>query len=216
MSKKKIVGIYKITSPTGKSYIGQSRNIERRFRSYKSLTCKPQILIYRSLVKHGVENHRFEIIELCDFSQLNIRERYWQEYYNTLSPNGLNCCLVSTISKPMVVSDEVRAKISKGNMGKEVSPETRKRMSESMYKRIKSGAYTHKSTPCSEEKREKQSIKCYCYDIQGTFVTGYKSIIEAGRVLGVNLADINQALKGKRGLIGGFQWRLYKSKKYPL
>jgi hypothetical protein len=32
-----IVGIYKITSPSGKVYIGQSINIERRIKEYKNL-----------------------------------------------------------------------------------------------------------------------------------------------------------------------------------
>jgi len=30
------IGIYKITSPTGKIYVGQSCNIERRFNTYNS------------------------------------------------------------------------------------------------------------------------------------------------------------------------------------
>lgn len=34
---KSIIGIYKITNPKGKSYIGQSINIYRRFKEYKNL-----------------------------------------------------------------------------------------------------------------------------------------------------------------------------------
>jgi len=36
----KVCGIYKITSPTNKVYIGQSTNILFRFRAYKRLNCK--------------------------------------------------------------------------------------------------------------------------------------------------------------------------------
>ena len=32
-----MIGIYKITSPNGKIYIGQSINIDRRFKSYRKL-----------------------------------------------------------------------------------------------------------------------------------------------------------------------------------
>lgn len=54
-----IIGIYKITSPTGKIYIGQSVNIEKRWNSYyKNLSCKEQRIIYNSLKKHGFENYR--------------------------------------------------------------------------------------------------------------------------------------------------------------
>ena len=38
----KICGIYKITSPTGKIYIGQSANIKSRITNYKNARCKCQ------------------------------------------------------------------------------------------------------------------------------------------------------------------------------
>jgi len=63
MNKKQ--GIYKITSPSGRVYIGQSVNIEKRFKKYVRLDCKEQTRLYRSFKKHGVENHMLEIIELC-------------------------------------------------------------------------------------------------------------------------------------------------------
>ena len=58
-----MIGIYKITNPTNKIYIGQSTNIGNRFKHYKSLDCKRQSSLYKSFLKHGVENHNFEIIE---------------------------------------------------------------------------------------------------------------------------------------------------------
>lgn len=62
----KICGIYKITSPSGRIYIGQSEDINRRFHQYKKLNCKKQWLLYKSFVKYGVDNHIFEIIVECD------------------------------------------------------------------------------------------------------------------------------------------------------
>ena len=48
-----MIGIYKITSPTKKIYIGQSINIEYRIESYKKLIrCKKQIKLYNSLKKY--------------------------------------------------------------------------------------------------------------------------------------------------------------------
>ena len=57
-----MIGIYKITSPLGYIYIGQSINIDYRFNVYKKLKCKSQLRIYNSFVKYGVDNHIFEII----------------------------------------------------------------------------------------------------------------------------------------------------------
>lgn len=85
-----MIGIYKITSPTEKVYVGQSINIERRWKSYKKLQCKQQTIIYRSLVKHGWINHRFEVIEECSIEQLNEREAYWIKNNNCVL-NGMNC-----------------------------------------------------------------------------------------------------------------------------
>ena len=67
--KKKIVGIYKITNPKGRVYIGQSINIFKRFSYYKMLQCKGQKKVYSSLVKYGYENHKFEIVTEGDFNK---------------------------------------------------------------------------------------------------------------------------------------------------
>jgi len=85
-----MIGIYKITNPKGKIYIGQSTNIKERFRKYNKLNNKRQTKLYYSLKKYGIDNHQFEIIEECNTSQLNEREIYWGTYYNVLGDDGLN------------------------------------------------------------------------------------------------------------------------------
>jgi group I intron endonuclease len=107
-----MIGIYKITSPTNKIYIGQSINIEKRFLDYKKLRCKSQIALYNSFVKHGIETHLFEIIEDCEIELLNERERYWQDFYNVLE-SGLNCKLTNTKDKNGCHNDITKIKIRK-------------------------------------------------------------------------------------------------------
>ena len=108
------VGIYKITSPSGKVYIGQSNNIRKRKANYKrTVHCKGQVRLYNSLCKHGFDNHEFTVLEYCDVSQLNTRERHWQDFFDVIGLNGLNCKLTKTSDKPMVLSEEARMKISK-------------------------------------------------------------------------------------------------------
>lgn len=68
-----MIGIYKIISPSGKIYIGQSIDIDRRIYDYILLRCKAQTILYNSLKKHGFNNHVFEIIEECDIDKLNER-----------------------------------------------------------------------------------------------------------------------------------------------
>ena len=145
-----MIGIYKITNPKNKVYIGQSINLSYRFKKYKQLQCKNQKLLYNSFIKYGIKNHKFEIIEECIIDLLNERERYWQEYYNVLH-DGLNCSLVSTKNKKYIHSEETKKKISLANNGKKrtesfrllmrnkminISDETRKKMSESAKNKI--------------------------------------------------------------------------------
>jgi group I intron endonuclease len=75
-----MIGIYKITNPKGKIYIGQSMNINKRKYAYKSADKRvigPKIS--NSLNKYGWENHKFEIIEECNIDQLYEKEVYWKE-----------------------------------------------------------------------------------------------------------------------------------------
>ena len=55
--------LYKITSPSNKVYIGQTRNLSGRKSCYKYLRCKGQPLLYNSLKKYSWDNHVFEIIK---------------------------------------------------------------------------------------------------------------------------------------------------------
>jgi group I intron endonuclease len=114
-----IIGIYKITSPTGRVYIGKSKNIKNRFSGYnKPKKSKLQVRLYNSFIKHGVGNHVFEIIEECPISELYCRERHWQNFYNVLDKDkGLNCVLSACENHPAVTTDETRKNMSESKSG---------------------------------------------------------------------------------------------------
>lgn len=131
-----MVGIYKIISPSGRIYIGQSRNINKRFNGYKKLmkSNETQLRLLRSFKKYGVNSHIFEIIEECIVENLNVRERYWQDKFNVLGEQGLNCVLTATDVLPFIQSKETKRKRSGENhfmWNKKHKDETKKRMSES-------------------------------------------------------------------------------------
>lgn len=112
-----ICGIYKITSPTGKVYVGQSVHIHARIRQHKKMYNKDCPALYRSMKKHGVDEHIFEIIEQCQITELNDRERFWQTKYGVLGKNGLNCKLTNTHDKSGVQSEKTKMKISMAQRG---------------------------------------------------------------------------------------------------
>lgn len=90
-----MIGIYKITSPTGKVYIGQSVNIEQRRKLYLHTTSdKRQPLIQRSILKHGFQNHMFDVIHQLplDVSKdvLTEYERIYMDAYREAGLTMLN------------------------------------------------------------------------------------------------------------------------------
>ena len=91
-----MIGIYKITNLiNGKSYIGQSVNIEKRFIQHKSVAYNPNdknynYPLYRAIRKYGVENFSFEVLEECNVGELNNKEIYYISKYNAHSKFGYN------------------------------------------------------------------------------------------------------------------------------
>jgi hypothetical protein len=77
---QKIVGIYKITSPSGKVYIGQSWDIADRWKQYRRYACKNQPKIYNSLKKYTHFEHIFEIVETFES---NIEQDYLDDCETT-------------------------------------------------------------------------------------------------------------------------------------
>jgi group I intron endonuclease len=83
-------GIYKITSPTGKIYIGQSCNIDRRMIEHKYNSKTKNLKLYSSLRKYGIENHKIEVLFLSnDKNEMNKMESFYINELNTINV-GLN------------------------------------------------------------------------------------------------------------------------------
>ena len=122
-------GIYKITSPKGRIYIGQTLNFVTRFNKYKNGKCKGQIRLYNSFLKYGTDNHIFEIIEICSENEMNNRERYYQEKYSVLGKRGLNCKLTGSETLKGRHSDKTKQKISIAHKGKKISEQSKLKMS---------------------------------------------------------------------------------------
>jgi hypothetical protein len=78
-----MVGIYKITNPSGKVYIGQSVNIKGRLKQYERCKSMNNIgpKIFYSLRKYGWKNHTVQILEECTTDQLNAKEVYWKNLH---------------------------------------------------------------------------------------------------------------------------------------
>lgn len=86
--------IYKITSPSGKIYIGKTCRLNDRITNYRNCSgIKRQHLIYNSINKYGWDNHIFEIIDqapielLCELEKQHIKNL---NSFHKDNPNGMN------------------------------------------------------------------------------------------------------------------------------
>jgi len=122
------IGIYKITSPKGRVYIGQSTDILKRWKSHKHNYKRFNWLLYNSFKKYGFDKHKFEIVTECASEELNELERYYQEIYNCLGKGGLNCILTKSSDKTGAMSTETKLKLSIALTGKVRTPEQKERL----------------------------------------------------------------------------------------
>ena len=87
-----MIGIYKITSPTGKIYIGQSINLKRRFRDYKKLTNKIKIF---KMAKTLIE----KIKDLKYFAGLRDLKVILVEFLQTVTALETNSTIVGEVTQ---------------------------------------------------------------------------------------------------------------------
>lgn len=220
-----MIGIYKITSPMDRVYIGQSSNIENRFYRYKKGECKGQYALFNSLIKYGWINHKFEIIEECSISELNNKERYYQDLYDVSSTNGLNCHLVGADGKKQIFSTETIEKMSKKASERIVSDLKKKHQSEVMKGRIFSEEHKrrisignkgkihwwNKGKPQSDKQKKAVSEKLKRpisqHSLDGELIKIWDSTKSARDFYNIGGSGISACLNGKNKTALGFIWK---------
>ncbi len=209
--------IYKITNPNKRIYIGQTTDIKTRWNKYEKLLCKDQPSLYASLLKHGPENHNFEIIEECSENKLDEREIYWGEYYNVLSNKHLN----NRLGRGFGSYDSEETKIKKREChkgrsnywlkGKSLSEDHKDKISKS-----KKGVSNTITKPRKDKGLPKKhhieatikakSIPLLQYDIDMNFIKEWSSGAVAAKELGLKQSNIHNAYSRKTKSCGNFIW----------
>jgi len=119
--------IYALTSPSGKTYIGQTiRSIKKRFKQHqgKNSGCRG---ISGAIQKYGWKNFVIDYYEVPD-EELNKHERWLVNLMGTLSPEGYN--LREGGGSRGKASEESKQKNREARLGKKTSKETKQRQRE--------------------------------------------------------------------------------------
>lgn len=216
-----MIGIYKITNPNGKVYIGQSIDIEHRFYEYKCTTnCASQIKLFRSLKKYGTNNHTFELLEECNIDMLNEKERYYQDYYDVLNENGLNCRLTTTNNKSGENSLESNTKRSQTMKGKNKRPRPDVVEKNKIVHKGKTISDAHKKAISNHFKGKphpyqgprgvslRKPVLQYSED-KTILIKEHISIQEAAKSVNRGAGDIHRIVSGKGKTCAGYWW-VYK------
>lgn len=115
-----LVGIYKITNMlNGKIYIGSSSNIHKRWKAHK---CQKKAMypIQHAMNKYGIENFKFEIVELAngDIKHLISLEQRWLDYYKSYDPKiGYNVRTIAENNTGIKFSKSHNERLSKAISG---------------------------------------------------------------------------------------------------
>lgn len=85
-----MIGIYKFTNKVnGMAYVGQSSNIQKRYNQHKNVDHE-FTLFHDAIKEFGFDSFDFEVIETCQKNELNEKEIFYIQKFNTIYPNGYN------------------------------------------------------------------------------------------------------------------------------
>ena len=225
-----ICGIYKVTNrKNNKCYIGQSIDIYKRWEEHKKESKEKTGNIFHDALYSSLKDFDWEIIEEVSKGNLNEREKFWIQYYNSIYPNGYNMtpggtggCLEEK-KKPVYQYDLegnfLKEYESASEAGRQAGLDCSSISKACRKKKGCSGNFQwrYKEDMPNKDNITKyiceydhNSIKVKQFDLDGNFIAIYNSISEAARALGIkksSVSSINKVCKGKVNSAYNYQWR---------
>lgn len=210
-------GIYKITSPSGKIYIGQSIDIDKRWKDHKKHNgIGPKLK--NSYIKYGFDSHIKDTLEECSINQLKEREIYWKQYYLDLHgwSSMLFCEIYDMGGGPKSKETKVKQSISqKANLAKPEIKEKRKINCTLAANRpgVQEKAVANTDWVTREINRlksmdySKLKKPVLQFDIEGNFIKEWDGFIDIKKELGYDSSCIRPCCKGLRKNAYGFIWK---------
>ena len=153
--------IYKYTSPSGKSYIGQTVRPEERMEEHKRVI--EDGAFHRAIKKYGFENFKYEVLVTVDLDdeqelkqKLDFFEKFYIKKYHSYE-DGYNMTLGGDGCLGRVFSDEAKRKMSEAHKGKPSANKGKHFMSDEAREKISSAKKGKKLGVMSDEHKQKLS-----------------------------------------------------------
>lgn len=218
-----MTGIYCIENlANGKRYIGQSKDIEERWRHHKwelRTQRHPNKHLLSAWNKFGEDSFVFYVLEECEFDEMNEKEIQWIEKFKSFGVSGYNMTAGGEGQFERRLTDEQRkhlSEINKGalnaNFGKHKSVETKRKMSESAKARQRDKlSDEHKQKISSKLKGKKKPYfnkAVFCHETNMI----YNSVSECSETLNIPIYSISRNCLGRRKSANGMHFDFVKEK----
>lgn len=204
-------GIYEIYNRiSGKSYIGQTCNLNRRLRRHRSLLKnggEHNKHLQAAFDKYGIAAFSFRIIEFVEntedltTAETRIIKRYAaKDLYNQRPASDSNFGFRH--------SEASRKKMSEGRKGIKFSETHKENLSKSR-RGTKNQWYGKSQHPNLVKALKTRSSLRKVNQIEiktGETITKFDSIADAARMTGITPANISACARGERKSAGGFKW----------
>lgn len=223
--------IYLYTSPSGKSYVGQTTNQNLRRKKWFNMSSPYTSLDWRSKIdrariKYGPSAFTYTILFQKEYIsrkaaklELNILETYYVGLYDTYRTGYNSTIGGDSASGPREHSEETKIKMRLAHLGKIASEETRKKLSKALTGIKRTEEFKEKARLSHKgQKRTKESIKkqkqaqykkVTMLSLDGEIMQVFNSVNQAAAFVGRTPGSISLACK--RGSISaGYKWALLK------
>lgn len=219
--------IYKYTSPSGKSYIGQTiYSLKERAKTSNGIGYSNCTIFFRAIQKYGFENFIFEILGEFPINELDKKEKDFIEQYNTIQPNGYNIKPggANSYTKGQTRKSKIDQYDLEGNYIKtfeslreaadEMNTKYQSISAVLTGKRPQHNGYIYKyygDTPPKPVRVAKTAGRQTAqYDLEGNLLNIYPSANQAAIAIGKNSnagRNIRLVCEGKRLTAYGFKWK---------
>lgn len=221
------IGIYCFTNKiNGKKYVGQSKQLNRRYHLHINDALNQDKAKYdtspfhAAIRKYGIENFNYEILEECKISELNEKEIYWieklhsyilEDGYNLTKGGNNNLRDVYYFSSEELLHYWNDLKLTVTAIQKTYGS-TGQRIREQL---IELGITSQEIEQRTYEKRleiiqkgmSKRLKKINQYDLEGNFIQSFNSLTEAAQAVNGSKGNISQAANGKYQTAYGYKWK---------